>query len=282
MRRIINTGDRFIHGYNTLPAFSDHNRISSRICIRHGWRWRMFHHGAGCSTGLLVGDGLDSTLAIRVAFATGLAVTLPTVMTSALGHHRRGAVDWQTAIPMGITAVVGAVTGGTIATYLPGQVLKTFFAVLVTLMAVRMLWNVKECSVCPPRQSLPVLLFIGFCIGNITSLAGVGGGVVLVPILILLLHYPVHTAIGTSSACLIFSSAGASSNVSLAWTRSCRSATILYRIYRSHSVGSSRCNNNSPFNSGSQICTPVLCKNSQVFFCCPDVYYRCSDAHFLK
>lgn len=158
---------------------------------------------------LLVGDGLDSTLAIRVAFATGLAVTLPTVMTSALGHHRKKAVDWQTAIPMGITAVFGAVTGGTIATYLPGQVLKTFFAVLVTLMAVRMLWNVKECSVCPPRQSLPVLLFIGFCIGNITSLAGVGGGVVLVPVLVLLLHYPVHTAIGTSSACLIFSSAGA-------------------------------------------------------------------------
>lgn len=158
---------------------------------------------------LLVSDGLDSTLAIRVAFATGLAVTLPTVMTSALGHHRRKAVDWQTAIPMGVAAVVGAVTGGTIATFLPGQVLKTFFAVLVTLMAVRMFWNVKECLVCPPRQSLPVLLFIGFCIGNITSLAGVGGGVVLVPVLVLLLHYPVHTAIGTSSACLIFSSAGA-------------------------------------------------------------------------
>ncbi len=158
---------------------------------------------------LLLGDGLDSTLAIRVAFATGLAVTLPTVMTSALGHHRRGAVDWQTAIPMGIAAVCGAATGGTIATFLPGQVLKTFFAVLVTLMAVRMFWDVKDCMVCPPRQSLSILLFIGFCIGNITSLAGVGGGVVLVPVLVLLLHYPVHSAVGTSSACLIFSSAGA-------------------------------------------------------------------------
>ncbi len=158
---------------------------------------------------LLVGDRLDSTLAIRVAFATGLAVTLPTVMTSTIGHHRKGAVDWQTAIPMGIAAVCGAVTGGTIAAWLPGQVLKTFFAVLVTLMAVRMFWNVKECLVCPPRQSIPILLAIGFCIGNITSLAGVGGGVVLVPVLVLLLHYPVHSAVGTSSACLIFSSAGA-------------------------------------------------------------------------
>jgi len=158
---------------------------------------------------LLTGDGLDSTLAIRVAFATGLAVTLPTVMTSALGHNRRGAVDWQTAITMGVAAIFGAITGGTIATWLSGQTLKTFFAVLVTLMAIRMFWDVKECTVCPPRQSIPILLFIGFCIGNITSLAGVGGGVVLIPILVLLLHYPVHTAVGTSSACLIFSSAGA-------------------------------------------------------------------------
>ena len=39
---------------------------------------------------LLIGDGLDSTLAIRVAFGTGLAVTLPTVTSSAIGHHRRG------------------------------------------------------------------------------------------------------------------------------------------------------------------------------------------------
>lgn len=158
---------------------------------------------------LLVGDGLDSTLAIRVAFGTGLAVTLPTVMSSALGHHRRGVVDWHTAAPMGIAAIFGAITGGTVAAWLPGQILKMFFSVLVILMAIRMVWNMKECEFCPPRQALPVLLFIGFCLGNITSLAGVGGGVVLIPILVLLLHYPVHRAVGTSSACLIFSSAGA-------------------------------------------------------------------------
>lgn len=158
---------------------------------------------------LLAADGLDSTLAIRVAFGTGLAVTLPTVMSSAYGHHRKGAVDWKTAIPMGLAAMIGAVSGGMIASWLPGQVLRIFFAVLVILMAIRMVWDITECTVCPPRQSLTVFLLLGFCIGNITSLAGVGGGVVLIPILVILLHYPVHIAVGTSSACLIFSSAGA-------------------------------------------------------------------------
>lgn len=158
---------------------------------------------------LLVADGLDSTLAIRVAFGTGLAVTLPTVMSSAFGHHRKGAVDWQAAVPMGTAAACGAVTGVTIASWLPGQILRVFFSILVILMAVRMVWNVKECEVCPTRESMVVFLFIGFCIGNITGLAGVGGGVILIPILVVLLHYPVHRAVGTSSACLIFSSAGA-------------------------------------------------------------------------
>jgi uncharacterized protein len=158
---------------------------------------------------LLMADGLDSTLAIRVAFGTGLAVTLPTVASSAFGHHKRGAVDWGSAFPMGMAAVLGALTGGMIATWLPGEMLRMFFSVLVILMAVRMVWQIKECEVCPARQSLPILFLLGFGIGNITSLAGVGGGVVLVPILVILLHYPVHTAVGTSSACLIFSSAGA-------------------------------------------------------------------------
>jgi hypothetical protein len=158
---------------------------------------------------VLIADGLDSTLAIRVAFGTGLAVTLPTVMSAALGHHRRGTVDWKAAFPMGIAAIFGAVTGGTIATWLPGHILRIIFAIVVIVMALRMVWIVKECEECPIRQPLGILLLLGFCIGNITSLAGVGGGVVLIPILIILLHYPVHQAVGTSSACLIFSSAGA-------------------------------------------------------------------------
>jgi hypothetical protein len=46
-------------------------------------------------------------------------------------------------------------------------------------------------------------------IGIVSGLAGIGGGVLLVPVLVILLGYPMHTAIGTSSACLIFSSIGA-------------------------------------------------------------------------
>jgi uncharacterized protein len=158
---------------------------------------------------LYTAGGMDSTLAIRLAFGTSLAVIIPTMISGALAHHSRGAVDWQAAIPMGITAVVGGLAGGVAASFLPGSVLRMFFAAFILIMAVRMIWNLRECPVCNPRGSTVWFLVIGLFIGILSGLTGLGGGALLVPVLVILLGYPIHRAVGTSSACLIFSSAGA-------------------------------------------------------------------------
>jgi uncharacterized protein len=153
--------------------------------------------------------GIDSTLATRLAFGTSLAVMLPTMISGATGHNRRGAVNWKAAIPMGCAAVIGGLLGGTLAAHLPGHLLRIIFALLVTAMAVRMVWHIHTCPVCEPHGSTPIYLIIGIFIGIVSGVAGIGGGVLLVPILVIALGYPMHTAVGTSSACLIFSSAGA-------------------------------------------------------------------------
>lgn len=158
---------------------------------------------------LSTSGGMDSTLATRLAFGTSLAVMIPTMISGAFAHHSRGAVNWKAAVPMGCSAIFGGLAGGTLATHLPGIVLRTFFAILIILMAVRMVWHIRSCPACEPRGSIGIYLCIGFLIGGVSGLAGIGGGVLLVPVLVILLGYPMHTAIGTSSACLIFSSAGA-------------------------------------------------------------------------
>ncbi len=158
---------------------------------------------------LYTGGGLDSTLATRLAFGTSLAVMIPTMISGAAAHHRRGAVNWQAALPMGCTAVFGGLTGGTLAAHLPGIMLRTFFALLIIVMALRMVWHLRSCPSCKPRGSTALYLVTGFCIGVVSGLAGIGGGVLLVPVLVMLFGYPMHTAVGTSSACLIFSSTGA-------------------------------------------------------------------------
>jgi hypothetical protein len=158
---------------------------------------------------LYTAGGMDSTLATRLAFGTSLAVMIPTMISGALAHHNREAVNWQAAVTMGCAAVFSGFAGGTLAAHLPGIVLRTFFALLIIVMAIRMIWHVHSCEVCEPRGSTGKYLFIGFFIGIVSGLAGIGGGILLVPVLVILLGYPMHSAVGTSSACLIFSSTGA-------------------------------------------------------------------------
>ena len=158
---------------------------------------------------LYTAGGMDSTLATRLAFATSLAVMIPTMISGTLAHHRRGVVNWNAVVPIGCAAILGGLAGGTLATNLPGIVLRTFFALLIILTAARMIWHLHSCTVCEPHGSTGIYLVIGFFIGIVSGLGGIGGGVLLVPVLVILLGYPMHSAVGTSSACLIFSSTGA-------------------------------------------------------------------------
>jgi hypothetical protein len=153
--------------------------------------------------------GMDSTLAIRVAFGTSLAVILPTMISGALAHHRHKAVEWHAALPMGVAAIFGGLAGGIAASQVPGHLLRLFFAIFILIIAVRMFWHIRECAECEMRGSTVQFLVTGFCIGILSGLTGLGGGALLVPVLVLLFGYPIHRAVGTSSACLIFSSCGA-------------------------------------------------------------------------
>src|SRR5512136_2643067 len=158
---------------------------------------------------LYTSGGIDSTLATRLAFGTSLTVIIPTMISGALAHHSRGAVDWHAALPMGLAAITGGFAGGIAASHLPGHILRIFFAVVILIIAVRMITNLKESPACGIRGSIVLYIFIGFFIGVVSGLTGLGGGTLLVPVLVLLLGYPIHRAVGTSSACLIFSSCGA-------------------------------------------------------------------------
>ncbi|PKG32174.1 sulfite exporter TauE/SafE family protein, partial [Methanoregula sp.] len=153
--------------------------------------------------------GMDTTLATRIAFGTSLAVIIPTMISGALAHHKHGVVDWKAAVPMGCAAVFGGLFGGTLAAYLPGFVLRVFFAIFLLIMAVRMVWHIRNCTVCEPHGTTGQYLLIGFLIGVLSGLTGLGGGALLVPILVILLGYPIHRAGGTPSACRSFSCAGA-------------------------------------------------------------------------
>ncbi|ADZ08765.1 protein of unknown function DUF81 [Methanobacterium lacus] len=157
---------------------------------------------------LLTSIGVDPTIAIRVAFGTSLAVILPTAISGTIGHKRRNAVLVRPTILMGISGVLASFAGGTLATNIPGDYLKLAFGVLVFLAAVWMLVAKYPDNDTKPKEGVIPYILIGLFAGSLSGLLGIGGGIVLVPILVFLMNFNLRTAIGTSTAVLVFTAIG--------------------------------------------------------------------------
>jgi uncharacterized membrane protein YfcA len=160
---------------------------------------------------IILAMGVSQDIAIKIAFGTSLLVILPTVISGAWRHNKKKAIRWKTALTLGSCALVGALVGATLAARLPGEILEKGFGGLVLAIALWMGLGMmpklrredKE-----PRENFGLVVACGFPIGMVTGLTGLGGGVLIVPVLVLALNFPMHIAVGTSVASIILASLG--------------------------------------------------------------------------
>lgn len=157
---------------------------------------------------LLTSMGADPDTALRVAFATSLAVILPTALSGAWGHWRRGAVLVTPAIMLGITGLIGGIFGAEISSNTPAIILSFIFGILALTSALWMVGSKYPEINEEKSNSKQSYLLWGFLGGFSSGLLGIGGGVIMVPILNILLRFPIHKAIGTSTAFIVFASIG--------------------------------------------------------------------------
>jgi len=157
---------------------------------------------------ILTSMGLDPGIAILIAFGTNLAVVLPTAISGAYGHNKKGAVAWNAAVTMGIAGFAGALVGGYIATLIPGQYLTALFGLVILLSAIRMLTAKPPAVDAKPVDDVVTFLLWGIPLGLLSGIIGIGGGVLLIPVMVLVLHFKMHTAVGTSTALMIFTALG--------------------------------------------------------------------------
>jgi uncharacterized membrane protein YfcA len=160
---------------------------------------------------IILSMGISPDIAIKIAFGTSLLVILPTAISGTWRHNKKKAVRWKTALILGPCALVGAVFGATLAAHLPGEILEIGFGGLVLAVALWMglgLMPKLRRGDEEPRENFRLVGACGFPIGIVTGLTGLGGGALIVPMLVLALNFPMHIAIGTSVASIIFASLG--------------------------------------------------------------------------
>ena len=152
--------------------------------------------------------GLPDDLALLTSFGTSLLVVLSTAISGAIRHHRAGAVMWRAAFIIGIVSSVVAFGGSTLASHLPSEGLRMAFGVILLLAGARM---VTARTPNEPKDMMDNPWLWGLWaipIGLTSGIFGVGGGVVMIPVFVLALRFPVHRAVGTSLAVMILASLG--------------------------------------------------------------------------
>ena len=152
--------------------------------------------------------GIAEDLTIKLAFGTSLLVILPTAISGAWRHHRKGAVWWKAAVIMGICTAIVAFGAAALATHLSGAGLKLVFGIIILATGVRMLTTQLPQSEEKPEDNPWLWVAWAIPVGFVTGITGLGGGILLVPILVLALRFKVHSAVATSLAIMIFSSIG--------------------------------------------------------------------------
>lgn len=156
----------------------------------------------------LVYTNMGIPMAMKMALGTSLLVILPTSISGAWRHHRKGAVFWKAAIIIGCCALVGSFIGATIATRLPDEVLKLIFGAIILAGGIRMvtfkLPEVEE----EPKNNPWLWVAWALPIGMVSGLTGLGGGIIAVPVMTLALRFKMHNAVATSQAIMILTSTG--------------------------------------------------------------------------
>jgi len=151
--------------------------------------------------------GVSPDMAIKLAFGSNLLVVFPTAISGALAHTKKEAVWWKAGMVLGICGAVGALIGATITSlFLSEGILKLAFGLVIGLGAIRMLaWKPPEVEE-GPKDDFLLWACLGFPIGIISGMIGIGGGIIAVPVLALALKFKMHHAVGTSLVMMTFTS----------------------------------------------------------------------------
>ena len=156
---------------------------------------------------------------LNQAVSTSLFLILATSLSATFVFGKKGRVDFLFALVMEIPTTAGAFLGGVFSHYFPEEITGALLVLAILMASVLMLRPPREMSsFCSPsrvkssafhwrrewlgqehfldlRCIFPLMFFVGFYL----SLVGISGGIIKIPIMVLLLGVPMPIAVGSSA-----------------------------------------------------------------------------------
>lgn len=160
----------------------------------------------GVGGGILIVPGLVLVASMdqRIAHGTSLAAVLPIAASSLVTYWAHDHIDWAVVLFLAIGAVGGAVLGTRLLQVLPHRTLGIAFALLLLASAARLFMADSGTGRDELGLLMAVLLVVlGLITGVLAGLLGVGGGVIMVPAMMMFFGIPPVIAKGTSLGVII-------------------------------------------------------------------------------
>jgi uncharacterized protein len=142
--------------------------------------------------------GVPDAVRFQLCVGTSIAIIVPTNVLSFRIHRSKGAVMMDVVRAWAIPAVVGVATGSLIAAVAPAAVLKLAFALIVSVIAFKLLAGRDDWRIADDLPGRVGMTGYGFVVGLASSLMGISGGSVANMILTLY-GKSMHQAVATSA-----------------------------------------------------------------------------------
>jgi uncharacterized membrane protein YfcA len=160
--------------------------------------------------------------------AISLAVVWANATSGAIAYARQRRIDYVTGLIFAAASVPGVVGGALVVQFVPERLFSLLFAALLLSMAA-LIVQPRPSGIREPRRERGLLvrtmvmrdgvsyrysyklwqaLLLSVAIGFLSSLFGVGGGVIHVPMMIMLFRIPIELAVATSHLILALMAGG--------------------------------------------------------------------------
>ncbi len=154
------------------------------------------------------------SLSPQQAVGVSMCIVALNAVSGTIAYAKQKRIDYHTGILFALSTLPGSFLGAYLLQKISKPVFDVGFGIFLICLAVYMFIRptlkssaeiFDPATFQPPQFNKPLGMFISFLVGFVASMAGIGGGVVHVPAMIYLFHFPPLIAIPTSHFILAIS-----------------------------------------------------------------------------